>query len=304
MTTGQTSRSPAICHRRWSSSLVLSVCLLVTYFGLSAAQSQQIMPPVCAGAIDNQTKALCMGALARCTFSLENALHSGTPEYPGIIAKCVADRVRNALTQSLAPVQPPSSERRSNRRSELMNACRNGEEAAGIKACTALIQSSGNSPHEISVAYAYRGIHYFGANKLDSAAADFDRSIQADPSVAEAFLGRAGILLSRGEYDHTIADVGQAIELRLPRNLLDHAYRIRGRAYCLSAMLHSVRKEAAEATSTYQLAMEDFDRAIRISSERARVLYLRGECENGFGKRADGQRDIGVAKQMNPNIDK
>jgi tetratricopeptide (TPR) repeat protein len=93
----------------------------------------------------------------------------------------------------------------------------NGKDSAGadlvISGCTAVIQSKGKSPKDLSTAFNNRGNAYYDKKNYDRAIADYSEALRLDPQFALAFYNRSCAYRDKGDNDHAMDDYVQAILL-------------------------------------------------------------------------------------------
>jgi tetratricopeptide (TPR) repeat protein len=78
-----------------------------------------------------------------------------------------------------------------------------------VKHFTAEIQKNAKN----AVAYSRRGKAYSGLKDYDKAAADYEKAIELDPKLADAYVGRAVLRYVRKDYEGSWSDVHKAEEL-------------------------------------------------------------------------------------------
>src|SRR5262245_66345265 len=82
-----------------------------------------------------------------------------------------------------------------------------------VDGCTALINSSAQTPQSLVIAYNNRGNAYTAKGDYDRAVQDYDQSIKLDPNYARAFNNRGVAYQKKGEYDRAIEDFDASIQL-------------------------------------------------------------------------------------------
>ncbi|TMK10002.1 MAG: tetratricopeptide repeat protein, partial [Alphaproteobacteria bacterium] len=82
-----------------------------------------------------------------------------------------------------------------------------------VDGCTALINSSAQTPQSLVIAYNNRGNAYTAKGEYDRAVQDYDQSIKLDPNYARAFNNRGVAYQKKGEYDRAIEDFDASIKL-------------------------------------------------------------------------------------------
>jgi tetratricopeptide (TPR) repeat protein len=108
---------------------------------------------------------------------------------------------------------------------------------------------------------------------FDQAHRSFTRSIEADPSLPDAWANRATVLFKRGDLDGALRDLTQAASLREDSEIL----------YNLGRVL--------EAQGRWQEAVDDYARALEVARGDVRhILRHRSLCDRAIG-RAIGRAD-------------
>src|SRR5262249_45073376 len=85
---------------------------------------------------------------------------------------------------------------------------------ARIAACTRQIERDGSEDEARAVHVLARGQAYADLGQRDTAAADYDAAIAADPNLAAAYIARGLARADRGQQEAAVADFEQAIRLR------------------------------------------------------------------------------------------
>jgi len=159
------------------------------------------------------------------------------------------------------------------------DAVNQGKFRDAVTLCTKQIEGSADAKI-IHDAYRYRGIAYVETGKPDLAIADFNKTLEINPNDDEAYNDRGAAYLEIGKIDFAIADYNKSIQLN-PSN--SEPYRNRGaanmaadrldaaradyskalelnsadsRGYYNMACLHSLQKNAKEACSWLQKAID------------------------------------------------
>ncbi len=130
-------------------------------------------------------------------------------------------------------------------------------------------------------AYQNRGNAWYARGNYGEALEDYDTAIRLDPKAASAYVNRATVRRDLGVTDGALADYQQAIELgaRAP------AYSGRGQLY--------MRQQ------DYTHAIEDFDRAVRLTVQTSDNYMLRAkahEADDEVRQRARRLRAGGAAR--------
>jgi tetratricopeptide (TPR) repeat protein len=116
-----------------------------------------------------------------------------------------------------------------------------------ISRCTAMIQSDHETQQNLARAFSSRGLAYARKGQYDHAIEDLDQAIRLNPNDAFAFRNRGTSYARKGQYDHAFEDLDQAIRLN-PNDALAFANR---------GLTYSEKRQ-------YDHAIEDFDQAIKL----------------------------------------
>jgi tetratricopeptide (TPR) repeat protein len=130
---------------------------------------------------------------------------------------------------------------------ELCNGVDRASPDIQIDGCTALINSGGQTPQALVMAYNNRGNAYTTRGEYDRAVQDYDQSIKLNSNYARAFNNRGVAYQKKGEYDRAINDFDQSIKL-------DPDY----------ANAFANRAETYLSKGEYKRAVLDYDEAIRL----------------------------------------
>lgn len=122
-------------------------------------------------------------------------------------------------------------------------------------------------------------------NKYGNALRDCEKAVQIDPTNTGASTERCAILAGASLNDRAVSACTHALSL-IPGNL--PALFARGRAY-----LKSGRAE---------LALADFESAVRLDKKSAISLYGRGLAKQALGDTTGGRSDMEDAEDISPNI--
>jgi tetratricopeptide (TPR) repeat protein len=152
--------------------------------------------------------------------------------------------------------------------------CIDSSAEIGIRGCTAVIGSGGQSGAALAVAFYNRGIAYQRKDQYerangrgtahkraswnDRAIQDYDRAIRLKPDYAQAFVNRGIAYYDKGQYDRAIQDYDQAIRLKPD---LAEAFNNRALAY--------------HRKGRYDRAKQDFDQTIRLNQYYGNALINR-----------------------------
>jgi Tfp pilus assembly protein PilF len=188
-----------------------------------------------------------------------------------------------------------------------------------IRVCTAVIQSGQESPGNMAIAFASRGLAYHHKEQDELAVQDYDQAIRLKPDYAAAFTNRGVAYDEAYQYDRAIQDYDQAIRLapgnaaafngrcyakasagRLDEALADcnESLRLRtGDAYALDSRAFTELK-----MERFQESIADFDAALKTSPQMASALLGRGTARRHLADFTAGDADIAAALKIDPEI--
>lgn len=148
--------------------------------------------------------------------------------------------------------------------------------------CTAAIKLGGEDP----APYKLRGIAYLLESRFEQARVDFVEAIDLDPKDSESHIGYAQALEGQGDYKKAISEIGIAIRLA-PAD-----YRM-WNARCWARGNGNI--ELAKA-------LDDCNRALRLSPGQPEVLDSRGFVYLRRCKFILSERDFTAALRKNPDL--
>ena len=203
-------------------------------------------------------------------------------------------------------------------------------EGAIQKFSRALDQLAGQAPTvDQSVVYYKRGLSYGAQGDRVRARADYDRSIEINPTYLDAYLGRGVQHLQQGAFDSALTDFDQAITLDSSNAL---AYNNRAAAYLgkkefqraidnysravrlkSDPSFYRGRARAYLANQQYTLAIVDYDSALTLTPDEsvyyaeggfdaAQALYERGGIYSAKRDYANAIADYGRAIKRKPDF--
>lgn len=153
-----------------------------------------------------------------------------------------------------------------------------------ITACSARILN-GVTGKELAITLRNRGFGYALKNDYDRAIADYDRSIEIDPTAAKTFDLRGIAYRGRHDEDRAIADFDQAIKFD-PINAV--AFRDRGLAY--------------RAKHDYDHALADYNEALRIDPGYRDAINERGLTYDNRGDYDRAIADFSEVVRIDPTF--
>jgi tetratricopeptide (TPR) repeat protein len=168
--------------------------------------------------------------------------------------------------------------------------CFSHDPDVAIAGCTAMLQSGHETQEQISRAFSNRGGAYIRKGQYDHAIQDLDQAIRRDPNYALAFQSRGTAYSLKGQYERAIGDFNQAI--RLDPN---------------SAASFYGRGDTYNVQGQYERAIQDFDRAIRLKPDLAPIFFAATFHERGLAYAGNGQydralQDYDQAIRLYPNL--
>lgn len=137
--------------------------------------------------------------------------------------------------------------------------CIGAEPAAGVAACTRLIEAAA-SADTVVAAYVARAKHRTLLDELDAALADVDEALRRDPRHADALHNRGVVYSFQGRYDEALAALDEAI--RLSPATSAESRHTRGR----------IRLELGDLGA----ALVEFDSALAVDARHVDALISRG----------------------------
>ena len=107
--------------------------------------------------------------------------------------------------------------------------------------------------------YLRRGLSYLDLGQLENARNDFNKAIELDNTIAEAYINRARIAINDKKFDEALQDVNAA--LKINSNLAD-AFVLRGNIY--------------REQGNFSMAATEYEKAIKIDPSLPGIYYNRG----------------------------
>ncbi len=122
--------------------------------------------------------------------------------------------------------------------------------------------------------YLERGKYFAGTEDDKNALPNFDRALQLNPKLADAYLGRAGVRLRRGETDLAIKDCNDALQIQQGYE----GFSLRGDAYLKAG--------------DYPNAIADYERCKRLDSLVAEAYMKHGKALQLAGRADEGRQAV------------
>jgi tetratricopeptide (TPR) repeat protein len=189
------------------------------------------------------------------------------------------------------------------------DACRNADGRQSLDqrmaGCTAMIQSDDETPKGKALAYALRGSLHDKKKELAEALADFDRSLDLDPTLDEVYRGRGNVRADQGNLALALADYAEALRLnpaskqtyidrgaayarqrQFDKAIADYTEAVRIDPNFFSGYVH--RAAAFERLGQIASAKADTDQALRIQPQNADLLSARCFLRAVLGQELEG----------------
>jgi tetratricopeptide (TPR) repeat protein len=169
-------------------------------------------------------------------------------------------------------------------RQENLTKCRSADPEIRIAGCTAVIHAERETPENLSAAYEIRGVAYDDKGDYDHAIPDLNEAIRLNPRVAASYYSRGTAYNRKGEFDRAIQDYNEAIRLGFS-----------------SARVYDARGHAYRNRGSYDRAIQDYNDAIRLDANYAAAYNDRGESffhKGDYGRALQGYNE---AIRLNPN---
>ncbi len=196
--------------------------------------------------------------------------------------------------------------------------------AAATPGPTASLESDrANELNDDPAVHIERGLTYLNQGQFEWAIAEYDKAIELDPNLAEAYVRRAFVHKVLGQYEQAMADYDKAIELS-PNNAM--YYNDRGFAYAEQEQHEQAIRDYDKAIELgpnhpnidyaynnrgfaygnlekYDQALHDFERAITLNRDNAWIFYNRGLIYLKMGKSTMAIADLELSLQLeNPPL--
>jgi len=167
-----------------------------------------------------------------------------------------------------------------------------------IAACSRAIKSGKYRGYQLAIKYLNRGAEWKIKKDYDRALADYNEAIRLSATYADAFYNRCIVYRIKEDYDHALADCNQAIKLGPTPNALAATDSTRLGDDRTTSDYYSQRGAVYLSRKDYDLAIADFDSAIRLYPKDANTAYNRGLAYKAKGDTARANADFETAKQL------
>lgn len=155
-----------------------------------------------------------------------------------------------------------------------------------IAACWKALNSHMLNRDGVAAALNNLAVAYRLKEDWDSALNALNAAIKLEGDTWQSLLNRGAIYDRLGKSELALADFNKAIEINATRPI---CFRMRGEYYL--------------GRENFQLAADDFTRAILLDSKDAKSLYYRSLSRRHLADIAAADADLALAKQMDPNIE-
>lgn len=152
-----------------------------------------------------------------------------------------------------------------------------------IAACDKLVSSKRFEGHALAIILNDRGLLRFRSGDAQSALADYDAAIAADPGLGTAFYNRGLALTELGHLEQAVDSFGEA------------GKRVPDRA----VIWHS-RGVAKIMAGDFAAALPDFDRAVTLDPKMALAWGYRGVSRVRLGQIKNGIADLKQSLRLDP----
>jgi tetratricopeptide (TPR) repeat protein len=196
---------------------------------------------------------------------------------------------------------------------------RTNDQAAIIKACSALLQRPILTPEWKLHALFSRGSAHVMAHELDAAIADFSTLISLDPQARIGWMARGGAYTSKGDFRSAQKDMNVLLG-RMPDDprILNNSCWLHAALKEFAAAEADCRKSLAlkpDAVETldslgftqlgqraYRQALATYNAALAQDPKHAASLYVRGVIKRRLGDIVGGNADMAAAGKIDPEI--
>ena len=165
--------------------------------------------------------------------------------------------------------------------------------------------------------YLARGWAFKFIENLEKALEDFDRAIDLDPSIPDAFTARASVLFKQRQYGKAISENTKALSLdpTFVQALIDRGAAHRKEGNIDSAMtdysnaltinpsnpeVYFNRGVLYQKKQVHAQAIDDFTSAIRFDPKYVQAHVNRGASHVSLGNMSAGRKDYEKASQLDP----
>lgn len=194
---------------------------------------------------------------------------------------------------------------------------------AGIRDCTAAIQSGRETTANLAGDYSNRAVYYHRKGLYQQAISDENKSISLDPNNAISYIVLGNLYNGVGQYDLAIANENRAIALNPGPDYLPAAYLDRGNAYVNKSQFDQAIADYDEAISInpniadaynsrafaynskglYDQAIADETKAIALRPDYVFAYYNRGMAYERKGLHEQAVADYRAAMKLDPTDD-
>lgn len=155
-----------------------------------------------------------------------------------------------------------------------------------IEGCTEIIRAAQVPIGKLATAFNNRGVAHKMEGEYEQALQDYDEAIRLLPNSATHYNNRGIIYRLKHDYDRAIADYDEAI-------WLNSDYPA---AFYNRALAYADKED-------YDHALADFAVVLRFNPRNALALYARGKMRLKRGDTREGNADLTIAREIDPNVD-
>jgi tetratricopeptide (TPR) repeat protein len=168
--------------------------------------------------------------------------------------------------------------------------------------------------------YFALGTLYLKMRRYQEAIADFTRTLELNGRYVKAWVNRGNAYRDLNQADAAIADYNEALKIN---RRFDKALNNRGAAYLKKGMYNEALKDFTRVIETdpsyvnayinraalyinpnvkqYELAIQDYDTALRLDPVNAQARHYRGVALRGLGRDTEALEDFNESITLSPN---
>jgi tetratricopeptide (TPR) repeat protein len=178
------------------------------------------------------------------------------------------------------------------------NICAEESGDVAIAACTRAIKSGKYTGHSLALKYSNRGVEWKLKKDYERALADYGTAIRLDATYADAFYNRCIIYNIKEDFDRALADCTRAVKLGPSPDAMSSTGAQRLGDDRTSSDYYAQRGFAYLGKKNFDLAIADYDKAIRLNPNNAKAVSNRGLAYQGKGDTTRANADFEAARQI------